>query len=138
MKLSKLIATSSLPESLIRATVKQAGGWESFKEMASDVTNHGADSGFSGFTYYTDTVNFTERNQAEILQACGDMASDLGESSRYAMIAGFQCLKMQPDEVAEAIYNKRIEERTNVFNALAWFALEEVSRAYCDAVEMEA
>ena len=135
MKLSKFVAESHLPAALIRATVRQCGGFESFTEMAQDVTNHGAAGGFYGFTYYWDTVKFAERNKAAILDACRDMASDLGESGAYSMIAGFNCLKdleLSGDSVADAVNDKRHEDRTQVMNALAWFALEEVSRSYCD------
>lgn len=38
-------------------------------------------------------------------------------------------------EAAEAIHNPRSEDATNVLNALAWFALEEVSRSYSDMSE---
>ena len=133
--LKAFCAESHLPESFIRATVKQAGGWDSFREMAADVTNHGADGGFHGFIYYTDTVRFAERNQESLLQACRDMASDLGEGGAYSLIAGFNCLKSDADTVADAINSKRYEDHDTVMNALAWFALEEVSRAYADMVQ---
>jgi hypothetical protein len=49
--LQKLIESTNIPESLIRATVRQSGGWAEFKEHAEDVTNHGASGGFlAGFT----------------------------------------------------------------------------------------
>ena len=47
--LAKLIESTNIPASLIRATGRQSGGWESFKEHAEDVTNHGASGGFSGW-----------------------------------------------------------------------------------------
>lgn len=53
------------------------------------------------------------------------------------MIAGFNCIDLTAEEVAEAIYNGKSEDRTTVFNALAWYALEEVCRGYVDAVENE-
>jgi len=133
--IQSFIAKSNLPESLIRGVVKQVGGWTSFKEMASDVANHGASGGFSGFCYYSDTVPFAKRHKAVILDYAKQMADDLGESGAMSLIGGFNCLKISADEVAEALYNPRSDEQTNVFNALAWFALEEVSRAYDDAVQ---
>ena len=36
---------------LIKAVIRQLGG----KEALEDVYNHGADGGFSGFTYYSET-----------------------------------------------------------------------------------
>lgn len=135
MNVSKFCESSNLPASLIRATVRQAGGWESFCEMAQDVANHGADGGFHGFIYYSDTVPFAERNKAALLDACREMASDLGEPGAYSLIAGFNCLQSDADTVADAVNDRRHEEHVQVMNALAWFALEEVSRAYCDATE---
>lgn len=134
--MSEFIARSHLPESLIRAVIRKAGGWQSFKEMAPDVTNHGADSGFSGFIYYTDTVKFAQRHKGVILDACRQLADDLGEPV-YRMIGGFNCLKITEGEAAEAIHNPRSEDRTNVLNALSWFALEEVCRSYVDLEESQ-
>jgi hypothetical protein len=132
MKTIKEFAEKShIDASLIRAVVSQIGGWQEFKDHADDVTNHGASGGFSGFTYYTDTVSFTKRHKAAIMKMAESMADDLGESL-YAMIGGFNCLKISEGEAAEAIHNPRSEERTNVYNALAWFALEEVCRSFVE------
>jgi len=131
-------AESSVPAPLVAAVVRQFGGWESFKESAQDVTNHGINGGFHGFIYYTDTVKFAKAHKADILAYARDMASDLGEPGAYSMIAGFNCFKGQDltgDDVADAINNPRHDEHTNVMNALAWFAGEEVCRSYCDMVE---
>jgi hypothetical protein len=136
--LKGFIEASSVDASLIRAVVRQVGGWDSFREMASDVANHGAGSGFSGFTYYSDTVSFAKRNKSAILDYAKSMAQDIGEPGAYSLIAGFTCLKdlsLGADGIAEAINMRGHEDETQVFNALAWFALEEVSRAYVDATE---
>lgn len=47
--LKKLVERSNIPESLIRAVVRQMGGWESFKESAPDICRGGIDGGFHGF-----------------------------------------------------------------------------------------
>lgn len=129
--LKQFCEQSHLDSTLIRSVVRQCGGWQSFTELAEDVTRHGADGGFSGFVYYSDTVPFVVRNRAVILDYAKQMAQDIGEPV-YAMIGGFNCLKIGADEAAEAIHNPRSEQRTNVMNALAWFALEEVARSYDD------
>jgi hypothetical protein len=39
----------------------QRGAWKDFKELSGlfvDCSKHGADTGFTGFSYYTDTVDF--------------------------------------------------------------------------------
>jgi hypothetical protein len=119
---------------LASAVIRQCGGWDSFKEMAADVANHGADGGFHGFIYYTETVKFAKAHKADILDYARQMADDLGESL-YGMIGGFNCLKISEGEAAEAIHNARSDDHTSVMNALAWFALEEVSRRYADECE---
>jgi hypothetical protein len=126
---------SNIPASLIRSTVKQAGGWQSFVEDAPNVCQGGANAGFSGFINYGETVAFTKRNKAAILQYADAMASDIGETSAANMIAGFRCIDLSSTEVAEALYNRKSTNQTEVFNALAWFALEEVASAYCDLTE---
>jgi hypothetical protein len=135
LTLKKFVSETHLDESLVRSVVRQVGGWGSFTEMAEDVSNHGADGGFSGFVYYSDTVPFAKRNLDALLRTCRDMARDFGDGDEYQLIAGFNCLKMTVGEVAGAIHNPKHEDRTTVLNALAWFALEEVSRSYVDAME---
>lgn len=132
MKLNQFITKSHIPAKLIRAVVLQSGGWDSFKEMAEDITNHGVDGGFHGWIYHAQTVPFAKRNKAAIMEIAEIMADDLGESV-MRMIAGFNCLKMEEADAAEAIYNPRSDNRTQVFNALAWYAAEEVARSYCDS-----
>ena len=75
------------------------------------------------------------RCQNPALDDLGEMAGQLGERGAYSMIAGFHCLQMTADDVADAINNRRHEDHVTVMNALAWFALEEVSRAYSDMLE---
>jgi hypothetical protein len=132
--LTRFTEKSHISAELIRAVVRQSGGWKDFKEMARDVANHGADGGFSGWIYYTETAKFATRHKAEILEMAKQMADDMGEPL-YKMIGGFNCLKISEDQAAEAIHNPRSADRTNVMNALAWFALEEVSRSYSDMLE---
>jgi hypothetical protein len=136
--LKAFIQTTNLSAHLVRAVVRQVGGWESFKESASDIANHGADAGWVGFTYYSDTIKFTKRHKQELLCMANVQAQELGESSGFTLIAGFQCLKSySADEVFDALINPRSDARTAVFNALAWYALEEVARSYVDCVEAQ-
>lgn len=131
--LKKFIAESHVDAKLVRAVVRQIGGWESFTEKVQDVYRHGADGGFSGFIYYADTVPFAKKNRKEIVELAKNIADDFGEGV-FKMIAGFRCLSgdYSEGEIAEAIYNIKSENDTQVLNALAWFALEEVCRSYVD------
>jgi hypothetical protein len=121
---------------IIEAVIEQLGGTDNLQ----DVVNHGADAGYPGFTYYKDTCEFYKNNRKEINQMVRDMASDLGEKP-VEMVGGFGCLKAynhkadkwEDQEVYDAIGTclfggKLSEETTQVENALAWFALEEVAR----------
>ena len=132
--LKEFTEQSGLNGSLVRHVVKQMGGWDSFKESAQDVANNGINGGFHGFIYYKDTVPFAKRNKTLILDLAKEQAADFGSESIYSMIAGFNCLKMQADEVAEAIHNSHSDLRTQVYNALAWYAGEEVCHRYSDLV----
>lgn len=125
-------AKTDIPADLVRAVIRQHGGWDSFRESASDIANHGAAAGVSGFIYYAETVAFTEKNKADILTLAKAQASDFGTDSIYSMIAGFNGLGLDACQVAEAIHDPESEDRTQVFNVLAWYALEEVARAYYD------
>jgi len=137
MKLKEFIEKTNVPAPLVRAVVRQCGGWSEFKELAFDAAKYGANGGFSGFIYYSDTMSFTKRNIAAIMEVAKDLAETIGEGDEFELIASFNGLRGEftAAEVARAIYSPRGEGRQSVFNALAWFALEYVAQAYCDAVE---
>lgn len=111
------------------------GGWESFQESAGDIARHGADSGWSGFTYYRETVAFARRNRAAILEALQDMASGCGQGV-LELVQSFRCIgkDYSLDEIGQAIYAGKGDAAQTVLNGLAWYALEEVALAYDDRV----
>lgn len=121
---------------IMRAVSKQVGGWEELKEMAEDVVNHGASGGFCGFIYYHDTLAFTKRQKKNILDQMKE--SDpvgMGYNSLYDMIAEFGCISATTGQVAEAMYNYRSDYRQELYNALAWYSLEEACRSIIDFKE---
>jgi len=132
---------SGIPTSLIKAVIKQLGGTEDLM----DVMNHGASGGFSGFTYYGDTVTFFKKYKKAIVKMVKEMASAIGESPEN-MVASFGCLKIDPNneegmheirhildgKVKKGEYRPAEDEGLQIKNALAWFALEEVARTMCD------
>jgi len=131
--LANLIESTNIPESLVRAVVKQMGGWESFKESASDITRHGIDGGFHGFIYYSDTEPFAKRNRKEILEMASAQAKEFGVGL-VEMIMGFRCMNGATEaEIVEGLAGNT--DRNQVPNGLAWYAGEEVARAYCDAFD---
>jgi hypothetical protein len=138
----KLIKSSSIPASLIRAVVRQLGGWESFTEKAADITNHGINGGFSGFIYHTDTEKFAKANKDAILELASSQAQEVGFDSTFAMIRGFGCFKgdtLTDCEIMKALCKgTNPKDGPNILNGLAWYAGEEVARAYCDMMEQNA
>ena len=132
MNLKSFIEKSNLPEDLIRQVVRQIGGWDSFKEHARDVSMYGANCGFAGFIYYTDTCRFYAVNRDAILEAVRDMCDGLGEEP-IQFVRSFNWLKDATEsEVGLTLYGSKKQHDTQVANALAWFALEEVARAFED------
>lgn len=105
------------------------------RESLEDVARHGADAGWSGFTYYSDTLAFFKRHKADILALAKQQADDFGQGM-IEMVRGFRCLgnngkpDWNEDEIADALYNPRSDSdaSTQVQNAMAWYALEEVAR----------
>jgi hypothetical protein len=114
---------------LQRAVYRQmkADDMGEFLETLQDVANHGAGGGFNGFIYYTETVSFTKRNRAEIMEQLKEDADSYG-SSVSDMVCGFNCFKgYSEDEVLTALYSGKGENVTTVYNGLAWYALETVA-----------
>lgn len=137
--LGALIEATNIPASLVRAVVRQMGGWESFSESAADICRGGIDGGFHGFIYNRDTEAFAKRNREAIAQMAAEQANDFG-TSVTEMIQGFGCFrngtKPTDSEIGMALYaGKEAEDSLPILNALAWYAGEEVARAYCDAFD---
>jgi len=133
MKTIKQVCEESIvPAKLVRAVIKQLGGGKEAIETLGDVYQHGANGGFCGFTYYTDTVKFYRRNRSDIVAMAEEMSGDLGVDV-IDMIRHFGCFRGRDVEtscIARALYGNA--DDPEVPNALAWFALEEVARAFYD------
>jgi hypothetical protein len=134
--LKALIESTNIPETLVRAVVRKMGGWESFTQSAPDITRNGISGGFHGFIYYSDTIAFAKRNRKAILEMATEQAKEFG-FGLVEMIMNFGCLRNNNPteyEIVKALAGRATE--TQVPNALAWYVGEEVSRAYCDLVEV--
>ena len=127
-------------ELLTNAVIEQLGFEEledeELRSTLEDITNNGADGGFGGFIYYSETNKFARENMHLILDQVKELADNLGETP-LEMISSFRSLKddkLDPLEIASIIYERTSPEsqadgtETVVLNALAWFALEEVAR----------
>ena len=130
--LKDFLKYTSINPRLVRAVVRQSGGWESFKERAKDISSNGAVGGFPGWIYYSETVKFFKNNRKLILELADQVANgfDLGTLD---LISSFKSLESTSvDDIAKALYAGKGDEITNVYNAVSWFALEEVAHFYCD------
>jgi hypothetical protein len=127
--LKAFVEQTSNPK-LARAVVRQLGGWESAQESLPDIARHGVDGGFHGFIYHNDTVSFYRRNKDEILDVLWQMADDCGESVQR-MMANWKCLKgLTEPQIRQSMHKLDSPYMTEVCNALAWFAAEEVAQWY--------
>lgn len=131
MKIQQVKISETRFPKLTRAVLKQIGG---DRETLVDVARHGAAGGFCGFTYYKDTSAFYRKNREEIKNLAKMTAEDCGEGL-FSIVRNFTCLrdwKVTEEEVAAVLFGKfgeiDEEDETQIENALAWFALEEVAR----------
>jgi len=110
---------------------------EELKELSGtfqDCSEHGADSGFSGFIYYNETIAFYMANREDIVKHMENTAAELGTD----IISMVQCFgvfrysnKPTPSEVGRALWDsKKCPELATLYNVFAWYALEEISRTW--------
>ncbi len=83
-------------------------------EELEEVAEHGASTGWPGFTYYTDTCKFYDEHDDLIWEALAEDAENMGVSP-IEMISGF----------TEA---RGIENYDTFKNLLAWYALEHAAQ----------
>ena len=96
-----------------------------------DVANYGADAGFVGFTYYSDTCKFFDDNKELIFKQLLDDRVNSGYNSLTEMLSSFRCFKDVDTYDIEAFLinsdDKSNNEQTTLKNGLAWYALETVA-----------
>jgi hypothetical protein len=133
--LAGFIEDSGLPPHLVKGVIKQTGHtWVEFKDQAEDMRR--ADAGWSGFTYYSDTVPFAQKHRNVIREHLRQFAEDCGIESWMHVVAGFNCLDgVSVSEIEDAFHNNEKDGGdmyVQIYNALAWYALEVVTGAVCD------
>lgn len=134
--LKNFIEYSSIDAGLIRAVIRQSGGWGDFQEKAQDIANHGIAGGFSGWIYYTETCEFYAKNQGVIIALVEHWSND-SNLSPIDFVSGFYCFDADKPSVGKTLYGNKRQHDTQVANALAWFAAEEVARSFVDWSESE-
>jgi len=132
MKMSEL-KDKGIPYPLVRAVVRQSGGWESFCERAPDITNYGMSGGFSGWIYYDETTKFWQKNRTAIVELAENMAREFGIDV-LTMVRNFNSIRGEytESEIGKALYGRYSDDYITVYNVMSWFAAEEVARLYCD------
>jgi hypothetical protein len=135
--LKNFIENSGIDTKLIRAVVRQSGGWKSFQDMAPDISKHGIAGGFGGWIYYTETCQFYAKNKSLIVELFEYQSKEYGYQSAQDMVKSFRCLDATLSEISYTLYGNKRQHDTQVANVLAWFAVEEVARAFVERSESE-
>lgn len=84
-----------------------------------DIAEHGADAGYPGITYYTDTMAMYHRHEDEIWDALYEDADNMGEPNPLALIAKFGG--------AEHVHSD-----AQFANLLCWYMAERVAREFAE------
>jgi hypothetical protein len=144
--LKNFIENSNINPNLIRAVIRQSGGWIDFQEKAPDISNYekapdisnyGISGGFSGWIYYNETCTFYAKNQTLVVELAECQSAKFGYSSAQDMVKSFRSSLATLSEIGHTLYGNKRQHDTQVANALAWFAAEEVARSFVDWVDSE-
>lgn len=135
MKTKKqVLADNSEFKSLINAVLNALGGMN----YIEDVNRSGADAGFCGFTYYSDTHKFAMKHRKQIIELLNYQADQLGEEV-VSMVSNFGVFRnpSMDNEDRTNLYQyigggRVVAGACTVTNVMAWFALEEVCRMFED------
>jgi hypothetical protein len=123
-------------KSLISAVKKQldCNSVNEFFEELDNVSKSpcGANGGFTGFIYYTETTAFWRANKKNIKNLMEQEADELGESSVISMVKNFNSVKddFSEDEIGRALYGKFDEDLYQLYDTFAKYALEEIAYWY--------
>jgi hypothetical protein len=118
-------------KALINAVISRIG-----KEAIEDVNRSGADAGWSGFIYYTETHKFAIQYRKQIVTLLKYQAESMGEEV-MTMVKSFGVFRNPGFDSQDEtdFYNYmgggKVEQGT-LTNVMAWFALEEVCRMFED------
>lgn len=134
LTMKSVIETSVLSPSLIRALVNFHGGWSQFKEIAGDISNHGAAGGQSFCSYHEATV-FFKANRKDIKQWLKDLASDFDQSTAEMVRCWGTLSNYSIDEISEAVYALEGDAVGAVCETIGWSLAEELSRSVVDLTD---
>jgi hypothetical protein len=101
----------------------------------ANCVQHGADCGFSGFIYYSETIAFFRKNRRDIVNNIEQTAAEMGEDV-IKMVRSFGVFRSTTPptsgEVGRALWDNAHlhDELTGLYNVFAWYALEEISHIW--------
>ncbi|MDR2785631.1 MAG: hypothetical protein LBB83_06925 [Treponema sp.] len=131
-------STASIRNVITALGFRSNGGLESLKGLSgylADSAKHGADSGFPGFTYYSDTIRFFKQNRKDIVINIGHTAAETG-TDIIKLVQSFGIFRCSTPpaswEVGKALCDSTHihDELTTLYNVFAWYALEEISHIW--------
>lgn len=91
--------------------IKEHSGMDD--EQIIEAANHGADSGWPGFCYTTDCMEFFQANAGDVWTLAAEVAEEIGNITVTEMISGFGRSDM-------------LDDWERFQNRMAWFTLETV------------
>lgn len=89
------------------------------QEIFADIANHGADTGWSGFTYTSEAVEFFDAHEDTIMELAQEDADSFGYANVAELVATFTRADMA-------------DTMDGYKNLMAWYALETVARRIVD------
>jgi hypothetical protein len=113
-------------------------GMESLKGLSSnlvDCAKNGANTGFTGFTMYCETVKFFQENRGDIVRNIELSAKIIGRDT-VKMVQSFGIYRREkppaPEQIKRALLDtsKIHDDLTDLYNVFAWFCLEDVSNIW--------
>jgi hypothetical protein len=115
-----------------------ADGAESLKNLSgqlADCARHGADGGFPGFIYYSETSAFFRQNREDIVHNIEQTAADMGEDViKFVQSFGVFRNAAPPTsgEIGRALWDsaRLRDDLTSLYNVFAWYALEEIAHIW--------
>ena len=128
---------------LQQRVIEQLSGESELNEynasILKDIANYGADAGFVGFTYYSNTCKFFDDKKDLIMEQLLEDRVSIGYSSLTEMLSSFKCFKDVDTCNIEAFLinsdNESNEEQATLKNGLAWYALETVAWQLDEQIE---
>ena len=114
------------------------GSGRIFKNLSGQFENcaeHGANVGFCGFIYYSETIAFYKANRKDIINHMENLAAELG-TDIISMVQGFGVFRNSTpptaSEIGKALWGSfnHKNDFSTLYNVFAWYALEELSRTW--------